>query len=256
MLKKITLLAVCASLFFAGCAKKDYSSSEYAGQSALRIKKLKADEKKFIENKNICIVLGYGYESEEARERITAKLEQNFGIEGEDKKALISLLFYPDDFKKYGPVRISQLAENVEDKNLAGIIIYGAPEGMNLPLAKLQDLREENEISYPVYNFFPQDDILGSESTSDFVVDYAVSTAETEMSAETMSEEANDDIPDYDPDALLVNAVNTIISTKGVVPAPSELKNFVSTVIGQGKEIKHFHDAETGLKSINHFIFE
>ncbi len=256
MLRKILLSAICASVLLTGCAKKDYSSAEYAGQSALRIKKLKTEEKQFIKDRNICIVLGYGYETEEKRERINAKLEQNFGIEGEDKPALISLFYYPEDFKKYGPTRVSQLAENVEGKNLAGIIIYGAPEGMNMPLAKLQDLREEQGITYPVYNFFPQDDILGSESTSDFVVDYAVSASETEMNAETITEESTSDIPDFDSDALLVNAVNTIISTKGTIPSPSELKTFVSSVVGQGKEIKNFHDAETGLKSINHFIFE
>jgi len=252
MIKRITLLAVCAALFLTSCTgKKDYSSEEYAGQSSLQIKKLNSEEKAYIQDKNICVVLGYGYEDEEARNKITAKLEQNFGIETEEKAGLITLYFYPDNFKKYGPVRVSQLAENLEEKNLAGIVIFGAPEGMNMPLAVLQDKREEAEISYPVFNLFPQDDILGSESTSDFVIDQALATTEMTEEAESIV-----DTNGFDTDALIISSITKIISSKGVVPKGKELKDYVTEIVGQNKKINYYHDAETGLQSVNHFYFE
>lgn len=247
-------MAVCAVLLLTSCTgKKDYSSEEYAGQSSLQIKKLNKEEQAYIQGKNICVVLGYGYEDEEIRDKIKAKLEQNFGIENEEKEGLITLYFYPDNFKKYGPVRISQLAENLEEKKLAGIVIYGAPEGMNIPLATLQDKREAANETYPVFNLFSQDDILGSESTSDFVLDHALVANASGLEE---NEEVSNENLNFDSDALIIRSISTIISSKGIVPKGPELKNYVSDILGKDKKISYYHDAETGLQSVNHFFFE
>ncbi len=250
MFRKIILPLITVSLLVS-CSgrKKNYSGAEYSGQSSLQIKQMDDEEKAFIKGKTICVVLAYGYENEDDRARITADLEQNFGIKTEEKDGLITLYFFPDDFKSHGPVRISQLAENLEEAELAGIIVYGAPEGMNIPLAKLQDRMESENKFYPIFSFMPQDDILGSEATSDFVVDYA-------LKASDMDSEEAASIQNFNPDLLIINSVNKIISSRGKVPSGPELKDYVSDIVEQEKILSYYHDSETGLKSIKHFIFE
>lgn len=217
--------------------------------SPLKLKKLSAETKAYIEGKNIVVVLGYGYNDVESITKITKTLDENFGIETEDKPALLSVLVYPADFMVAGKERISSLADRIEGKNLAGMIILGAPDGLHIALSKIQDKAEGGKISYPIFTFFSQDDVLGSESTSDFVLDYAHKT-------NTIDGEVTDFIPDFDASQILTNSISEMIELREPLKADANLKTFVQKLLDKNRTVIHYVDGESGLQSINHFIFE
>lgn len=213
------------------------------------LKKISAETKAYLEGKNIVIVLGYGYNDESNISKITQSLNEKFGVETEEKAGLISIFVYPADFMVAGKERISSLANKVEDKNLAGMIILGAPEGLHIALSKIQDKSENGKIQYPVFTLFSQDDVLGMESTSDFVLDYAHKT-------NTIEDEVTDFIPDFDASIILTNAISAMIELREPLKADSSLQPFVQKLLDKNRTVTHYIDGETGLQSINHFIFE
>lgn len=214
-----------------------------------KLKNLSAETKAYIEGKNVVVILGYGYNDDENVAKITQSLNTNFGIETEDSQGLISILVYPADFMVAGKERISSLADRIEDKNLAGMVVLGAPEGLHIALSKIQDKAEGGKLPYPVFTFFSQDDVLGSESTSDFVLDYAHKT-------NTIEGEVTDFIPDFDATQILTNAVSSMIELREPLKADSSLAAFVQKLLEKNRTVVHYVDGETGLQSINHFIFE
>lgn len=214
-----------------------------------KLKKVSAETKAYLEGKNIAIILGYGYNDETNITKITQSLNENFGVETEENPGLISIFVYPADFMVAGKERISSLANKVEDKNLAGMIILGAPEGLHIALSKIQDKAEDGKIPYPVFTLFSQDDVLGMESTSDFVLDYAHKT-------NTIEGEVTDFIPDFDASLILTNAISAMIELREPLKADSTLQPFVQKLLEKNRTVTHYIDGETGLQSINHFIFE
>lgn len=225
------------------------SSSEKADAAPEKLKKISAETKAYLEGKNIVVILGYGYNDEANIEKITQSLNTNFGVETEESQGLISIFVYPADFMVAGKERISSLADRIEDKNLAGMVILGAPEGLHIALSKIQDKSEDGKIHYPVFTFFSQDDVLGSESTSDFVLDYAHKT-------NTIEGEVTDFIPDFDATLILTNAISSMIELREPLKADSSLAGFVQKLLEKNRTVIHYVDGETGLQSINHFIFE
>lgn len=214
-----------------------------------RLKKLNAETKAWLEGKNVAVILGYGYNEEESISEITQNLNENFGVETEENKALISVFVYPNDFMVGGKARLSSLLDLIEDKTLAGMIILGSPEGLHMPLSKLQDKEESGLLPYPVFSFFPQDDVLGAESTSDFVLDYAHKTNQLDT-------EFSGFIPDFDLNSLLNNAISSMITLREPLKADQNLIEFVKKLFNSKKNVSHYIDGETGLQSINHFVFE
>lgn len=240
-----------------GCKKEKpavTSSSLLSSAAAVtdipeKLKKISPETKSYLEGKNIVVILGYGYNSDESVAKITWSLNDNFGVETEEKRGLISLLVYPNDFMVAGKERISSLADKIEDKNLAGMIILGAPEGLHIALSKIQDKNENGRIPYPVFTLFSQDDVLGSESTSDFVLDYAHKT-------NTIEDEVTDFIPDFDASQILTNSISEMLGLREPLKADSNLLPFVQRLLEKNRIITRYVDGETGLQSINHFIFE
>lgn len=259
MLKKSLIVFTLISFIFlsvlSGCKneKKSQTASFTVQNQAdgipLKMRSLSTETKDYLDGKNILIVLGYGYNDDSQIESITKTLEENFGVESEDNPALISLFIYPRDFIVAGKERISSLADRIEDKNLAGMIILGAPEGMHIALSKIQDKNENGVIPYPVFTFFSQDDVLGTESTSDFVLDYAHKT-------NTIEGEVTDFIPDFDVSKILVNSVTAMMELREPIKADASLSTFVKNLLEQDRTLVHYVDGETGLQSINHFVFE
>ena len=214
-----------------------------------KLKKISPETKAYLEGKNIIVVLGYGYNNEENVVKITQYLNENFGVETEENPALVSIFVYPADFMVAGKERISSLADRIEDKNVAGMLILGSPEGLHIALSKIQDKSEDGKIHYPVFTFFSQDDVLGSESTSDFVLDYAHKT-------NTIDGEVTDFIPDFDVVSILGNAISEMIELREPLKSDSSLITFVQKLLDKKRTLLHYVDGETGLQSINHFIFE
>lgn len=270
---------LCLALLCSSCVSKNGGKeNQVQGQTepeqdtqktAVKLKLLDADTQEYLNGKTIAVVLGHNYNDEETVSRFVQLLDLNYGLSTETEKGLIKLLVYPEDFMVAGRERISSLYNSLEDENLAGIVTFGAPEGLCNALARLEDLsirRQENAAdtkelgeekaektvirrSYPVFTFFQQDDTLGSESTSDFVLDYTppATMTETEQAAY---------VPGFDPAALLINSIDAMLALRGPVSADKNLRSFVQGIAGKEKTVSSYNDYETGLKSINHFIFE
>ena len=259
--KKLLSKALAASILvsaiaFTACknekkltASSTLNTAESSDKVPAKLKKISEETKSYLADKNIVVVLGYGYNDEENVTKITQNLNENFGVETEDKKALITVLVYPADFMVAGKERISSLADRIEDKNLAGMIVLGAPEGLHIALSKIQDKNEDGKIHYPVFTFFSQDDVLGSESTSDFVLDYAHKT-------NTIESEVTDFIPDFDATNILTNSLSKMLELREPLRADGNLINFVQSLLEKNRTVVRYIDGETGLQSINHFIFE
>lgn len=256
---KIAFVFLSISLILlSGCQKDRKLAVEEAvtslpqnSKEPAKLKKLDDETKSYLDGKNIIVVLGYGYNDENSIEKITQNLRENFGVETEDNYGLVSILVYPNDFMTAGKARVSSLVDLLEDKTPAGIIILGAPDGMHIALSKLQDNAEDGKLKYPVFSFFSQDDVLGSEATADFVLDYAhkseALTAETEMT---------DFISDFDLNTLLDSAVSSMMTLRAPLKADENLEAFVKNLFDGKKNVSHYIDGETGLQSINHFIFD
>jgi len=255
IVKSFIILSLISSISFVACKneKKPVASqslSEAVNENLPeKLKKISVETQGYLEGKNIVVILGYGYNDEDNVSKITQSLNSNFGVETEEKSALISLLVYPQDFMVAGKERISSLVDKVEDKNLAGMIILGSPEGLHIALNKLQDKTENGRLPYPVFTLFSQDDVLGSESTSDFVLDYAHKT-------NTIEGEVTDFIPDFDATVILTNSISQMIELREPLKADSGLQSFVENLLDKNRTLIRYVDGETGLQSINHFIFE
>lgn len=251
---KYTFIMVAFAFLLPSC-KKDVKQPEKViieeidSSTPVFLRKLNNDEKQFIEDKKIIVVLGYGYNDENSVKVISDGLSENFGLQTEENDGLIEYFVFPNDFMRGTSGRISSLADKIEDKNVCGLVILGAPEGTHSVLSKIQDRNEEKDVYFPVFSFFPQDDILGTESTSDFVLDYAHKTNSIES-------EVTDFIPDFNPKDLISNAILEIIKFNKDFGNFKDPSTYVMKLFDGKRKISHYIDGETGLKSINHFIFE
>ncbi len=240
------------TLSLAGCSKKSKDNQESEAevpQRAVKLSRIDEETKSYLEGKHICVVLGYGYNDETFVSQMKSQLDLNYGIKSEDAEGLILLYVYPDDFDFAGRTRISKLFDMVKDESLAGIVLLGAPEGMNIPLAKLQDNTEGGTLPYPIFTLFPQDEVLASEATADFVLDYAQKT-------DSLDALEADLVPDFDASAILSSSIQSMLSLRGPVNADKNLQAFVQKLVGPRRAINHYVDSETGLQAANHFIFE
>ena len=253
-MKKLTLLLVALLFTFvlAGCSKEKKAAQEDpASQRAVKLSRIDDEMKAYLEGKHICVVLGYGYNDEEFVKTTREHLDFQYGLVSEENEedGLILVYVYPHDFDFAGRTRISKLYDMIKDESLAGIVLLGAPEGMNIPLAKLQDNAEGGKLPYPVFTLFPQDEVLASEATADFVLDYAQKTDSLDALEEDL-------VPDFDASAILDASIQSMLKLRAAVPADKNLQNFVQKLVGPRRQIRHYTDSETGLQSANHFIFE
>lgn len=204
--------------------------------------------------KKICIVFGYGYNDKHYVQAIVESLSQKYGIDdGSADGGLIFALTYPDDFPSE---RISRLPTLIGERELAGLILIGAPENTNYAVAKLEDeySTQETMIPYPVYAFFPQDDVAGIEATANFVVDRA-SEGSGSVDDDTNKEEVvQTQVKDLDK--ILDNAIEYMLLTQAPLPADEDLIAHVSRIVGKNYKVSRYVDAESGLQSINHFVIE
>lgn len=202
-------------------------------------------------NNRICVVFGYGYNSPEVIANIMGALVKNYGSSDED--GLIMPIVFPDDFRR-GERAVSSdlyelLSECKSNYNLVGIILLGAPENSSIALAKLQDA-SDGKIDYATVSFFPQDDVLRTETTSDIVIERVQQSPENDDVVEVeYNQKYEDDISD-----ILLSTVKYIVSVKKPVTQNAEIFSHVQEIIA-GHQVAHYVDAETGLRAINHFIF-
>lgn len=199
------------------------------------------------QNKSICIVFGYGYNTEKFVSETKDRLYSKYG--NIQDGGLIFPLVYPDDFRAY----ITELPNLLDGIELAGIILLGAPEGTHKAIAKIHDSYGNllERLPFPVFSFFSQDDnIIGMEDSSDFVLDKMQKTVINGLTNTEDELEFVEEVP-----FIIDNAVRYMLMSEAPLEKKARLFDAVKMIAGNLK-IQRYSDPETGIVSINHFLLE
>ena len=253
--KSIILISIAVlSLSFSGCKKKqvtyDTNSIDLTLSKAEEAKLSGEPQKWHLTNKRVCVLFGYDFNNPEIKEPLLALLRNNFGLD--EDGGLIYPLSYPDDFKHGVRGYASDFAAILQDDNLdlAGIVLLGAPENTHTALAKNQDKWEQN-VPYPVIALFPQDDVLGIESTCDIVVDKGQTAG---LTGEVAPEESDGQIHQNAPE-IIIETIKYIQLLDGAPSRSRDLQKHMEQML-EGFQFHHYVDPESGLQSINHFVLK
>ncbi|MBQ1629217.1 MAG: hypothetical protein II098_08695 [Treponema sp.] len=200
-----------------------------------------------VTDERVCIVYGYGYNDDEFVKSMNSELFSLYGscFDG----GLIYPLVFPGDFKRGTKHYISVLYDYIVSKKLKGLVILGAPEGTCTAIGRLQDFYN-GHIPYPIFSFFSQDDVLGMEYSSDFVLDKAQKAEINGIVANEKSQDFVEDVPD-----MLKASVKCILNSDAPFEKNARLFEVVKKIAGTEKTGR-YSDPETGLFSINHFVME
>ncbi len=253
--KTTILLALSLTLVFTGCKKKssfDSDQNSYNLEASRTVEsEIRTDAQHWhFSDERICVVFGYGFNNPETVNPIISRLENLYGLDSEG--GLILPLVFPEDFRHGGKSYATDLAQilNDETRQFRGVVVLGAPEYTHIALARNQDNWDQN-LLYPVIALFPQDDVLGLESTCDIVIDKGVSA---DLNGEIAdSEEQLQNIEDT-PE-ILIQTINYILALGEPLPKDNTVFNYAKQML-PNHELFHYVDPETGLQSINHFVIK
>lgn len=250
-MKNILFTAVLFSLIFCSCTKqkKEYVPSVDTIQLEIEeapITLEKKNSKWSNENGCILVLLGYGFNTDSFINTEFNSLVNKFGLD--ENGGLLYPVTFPDDFKHGNTTRVSDLNNFINDKNLKGILLLGAPEGINIPLSKQNDIWN-GKLPYSVFSFFPQEDVLAMEATADFILE------EDRSKEDAALEQINQTI-----DPAIYPIIDFAIRYMAELPAPlpkdTDLHTHVQQIAGKSFTVRRYVDSETGLQSINHFVME
>ena len=205
-------------------------------------------QKWHLTNKRVAVLFGYDFNNEDVKENLLKLLEENFGLA--DEGGLIYPITYPDDFKHGIRGYASDLTAILQDDNLdlAGLVLLGAPENTHTALARNQD-KWDMKVPYPVVALFPQDDVLGIESTCDIVVDKGQTAG---LTGEIAPEESDGQIHQNAAE-IIVETIKYIQVLDGAPSRTKDLQQHMAQMLA-GFQFHHYTDPESGLQSINHFV--
>ena len=260
MIKTLTALrrlfifgaVVALSLAVTGCKKHhkeaDTNSVDLTLNQADTPAILSAPQKWHVTNKRVAVLFGYDFNNPEVKESLLSLFRENFGLD--EDGGLIYPITYPDDFKHGVKGYASDFAALLQDDalDLAGVVLLGAPENTHIALAKNQD-KWEQEVPYPVIALFPQDDVLGMESTCDIVVDKGQTAG---LTGEIAPEESDGQIHQNAPE-IIVETIKYIQLLDGAPERSKTLQKHMEQML-EGYQFHHYTDPESGLMSINHFV--
>ena len=209
---------------------------------------MKTSQKWHLTNKRVALLFGYDFNNEEVKAGLLNLLEENFGFA--DEGGLIYPLTYPDDFKHGVRGYASDLTAILQDDDLdlTGVVLLGAPENTHVALARNQD-KWDMEVPYPVVALFPQDDVLGIESTCDIVVDKGQTAG---LTGEVAPEESDGQIHQNAAE-IIVETIKYIQLLDGAPSRTQDLQKHMAQML-EGFQFHHYTDPESGLQSINHFV--
>lgn len=269
IVQKSLLLALCLFLF--ACSdnevanNKNYISDAVAETDPILPSLGKVPDAK---DKYVAVLLGYGYNEGTAKDNLLAALEQEYGFI--ENAGIIIPLIYPDDFVSFGYERISLLPERIEEQlseyvsdisdsplaALAALITLGAPDGTHGALATLQDATiQDTEMQISVFSIFSQDDVLGTESGSDLVIDY--SPVETEAESEFHKTEEKDLSYPNDVFQVIVPLINAALDWQEIkgtgLLIPALRTEFLKRT---ACNLFVYVDPQTGLRSKNHYVLK
>lgn len=199
-------------------------------------------------DKKIIVLFGYGFNTEPFIQDMLDKLESQYGTA--KNNGLIVPLIFPDDFKHSGRERISLLTDYLEGLSIGGIILLGAPENTHAVISKLMAAYDK-ALPFPVFSLFPQDDVLGTEYISDFILDAVHSSKITD---ETNLDDEH--IITKDISSLLISAINYLRLDGQPLKYDVFLGDYVQLFAKSVGIIHRYVDTETGIQAGNHFILE
>lgn len=256
MKKLIPILATLSTLSFlislSGCKKADTHNTDSnfidLTLSEGTYKDLTLNQKSQLTNKRICVVFGYDFNSAEIVSQMLSILKEKYGLH--EDGGLIYPVVYPSDFKHGTKAYASDFTALLQDDSLdlQGVVILGAPENTHTALARNQD-KWNQMVPYPIIALFPQDDILGLESTCDIVLDKSQTSG---LSGEISSEEIEGQLIAEAPE-VLVETINYMQTLDFSLQRNSKIQSHLLQML-KGRKFHHYTDPETGLQSINHFI--
>ncbi len=208
-----------------------------------------------VTNKRILVVFGYNFNEYPVTDNLKAFLQKRFGLDSDG--GLIYPMIYPENFKHNGRTVATDIFTILSDSSFewAGVILLGAPENTHHGLARLQDLWGENGVPYPVVSLYAQDDVLGLESTCNFVIDkgHASILDDTEEFVDSDGQYI-ESVPE-----ILENLIYYFISDDDGVESAFEKNSTLQPLVEQilkGKKVQRYSDPESGIPSINHFVLE
>ena len=203
-----------------------------------------------VSDKKICVFFGYGYNEESFTSQMLEKLSVQFGLAQDG--GLIYPLIFPKDFKIAGKERISHLADLLESYELKGLILIGAPENTHNAISSYMstygDVSDGWKLPFPVFSMFSQDNPLGTEWISDFVLEkmHVSDILSEEEQTETASPESQD---------LIIRAIKYMNLLDSPLNRDSDLIIHVQRIAGNGKKVSRYVDSDSGLRPVNHFVF-
>lgn len=213
----------------------------------------------------IVIVFGHGYEEEDVQKEVLSVLETQFGLA--DENGLILPLTFPEEYFTNKRVSSDWLIKAIKDENVFAIITVAAPDRTHYSLADLQD----NNYPAKVYSVFPQDNILGTESGSEFVLNYkslgtridtspvyVLDSSKTEPKVSTRNFE-EDGVFRGDIAQILIPIIRRInsLNNRAMPETTAGFASFLQDAYSKiflDSTLTPYVDAQTGIKSQNHYV--
>src|SRR5574344_203696 len=199
-----------------------------------------------VSNECIIILFGYGYNSPDFVKSMSSELFAEYGS-AEDGGMILPLVF-PDDFRRGTKSIAAELPLFAHDRNVRGVLLLGAPENTHFGVARLLD-NYDNMPVFPVFSFFSQDDVMGTEDTSDFVLDKAQEAA---LDGVVKNESSDQLFVKQAPD-LVRKSVKYMLELGAPLAQDKDLYANIKNVTGKLK-LDHYVDSDSGLRSVNHFV--
>ena len=247
-MKKILLFSLMAItlLCVTSCSKKKEKRSAPVDSDYQQGSNASSDGEEIINWTNeqgcICVLFGEGFNDNEVYTEMLNRLSSTYGLD--ENGGLLYPVLFPDDLKN----KISNLYSYLNDVDLRGLILLGAPEGTHLQLAKFMDA--DGGRTFPVFSFFPLDDVLGQECTCDFVLEYERSAQEQVDSTEVEHK------IDKGAEDIAFKAVRYMALLNGPLPMNDNLREHIQNIVGEDTPIKRYVDHDTGIQSMNHYVLE
>lgn len=250
-IRTIIIIALCCLLFScsektkpgAKKAEEDAISVSTAGEDAANIKR--PTQLWHVSDEAVCIFFGYGYNDADFVASVTEALSAVYGASSDG--GLILPIVFPDDFKRGSRSVAAELPLLVGEKKLRGLILLGAPENTHFGIAHLQD-KYDGTFPFPVFSFFSQDDLSGTEGTADIVLDKTQETGTDGIIKNESEQTFVKEVPDF-----VRRSVAFMLSIDGALAKNNDLVTYLKKIVGKGK-LRRYVDPESGLQSVNHFV--
>jgi hypothetical protein len=148
--------------------------------------------------------------------------------------------------------RIADLYDRLAERNIRALILLGSPEQTHRVLARIAD-DNETRLGYPVFSFFSQDDMMGTEALSDLVLDFAA--LDERVDTQELPDEALQPLTAEVPE-LLYRVIRYAYNLPAPLPPDGNLSVHLSKMAGAEWKVLPYIDAETGMHPKNHFVIE